>query len=240
MRVFDAITSYNMYEGGKGYHAGYAGQKIHLNEVSDLYRRYSEAAGGARMVPQVIPGYNDRGVRLGVDHYVIPRQSESGERGYFFRLSLEELAFKFMDPELNMFIITSWNEWNEDTAIEPLEPTPLSDLDQSPSGHAYTQGFPYQGFSKRYLEILQSRVAAVSGKVLDGQGRPVSGVEVGAWADGALLTTGRSNREGYYRLSRRRLPPGSYRVGAASQEERIGVEVLPDRTVLGADLAVER
>jgi hypothetical protein len=175
-----------------------------------------------------------------VDHYVIPRQSESGEPGHFFRLSLEELAFEFMDPELNMFIITSWNEWNEDTAVEPLEPTPLSDLDQSPSGRAYTQGFPYQGFSERYLEILQDKVVAVSGKVLDAQGRPVSGVEVGAWADGALLTTGRSNREGYYRLSRRRLPPGSYRIGAVSQAERIVVEVLPESTVLGVDLAVEK
>jgi hypothetical protein len=38
------------------------------------------------------------------------------------------------DPRLHAILITSWNEWNEDTAIEPLSPAPPTADDASRDG----------------------------------------------------------------------------------------------------------
>lgn len=32
-----------------------------------------------------------------------------------------DLALSLLDPKLNMVMITSWNEWHEDTSIEPAQ-----------------------------------------------------------------------------------------------------------------------
>jgi hypothetical protein len=53
--------------------------------------------------------------------------------------------------------VTSWNEWSEDTAIEPAASAPVTSADRSSSGVAYTQGYPYEGYGLRYLEILREK-----------------------------------------------------------------------------------
>jgi glycoprotein endo-alpha-1,2-mannosidase len=88
---------------------------------------------------------------------VIPRQWEPGAaEGSFFAESLERIAKPLVDPDLQMVLITSWNEWNEDTAIEPAAPAPATTRDRD--GEVFTQGYAYEGFGKTYLEILRSRL----------------------------------------------------------------------------------
>jgi glycoprotein endo-alpha-1,2-mannosidase len=125
-RLFDAITAYNMYEGGKGHHAGYGAESGHVAEVAAKYKLYrDELRGKAAFVPNIVPGYNDRGVRLSVNHYAIPRQWAPGDpQGSFFSESFQRLAFPYVDSTINMIMITTFNEWNEDTSIEPLKPSP--------------------------------------------------------------------------------------------------------------------
>jgi hypothetical protein len=52
-------------------------------------------------------------------------------------------------------MVTSWNDWNEDTGIEPIGGTP-TDVDDSPSGSAYTQGYTYGGEGRAALQVLRS------------------------------------------------------------------------------------
>lgn len=112
---FDALTTYNPYDSSKRQHAD---PEVFLKDVRKLYKKYSHYAQmqGKPFIPTVLPGYDDRGVRPKENHYVIPRKV--GDKS-FFKESIKQTAFPFVDPKLKMFTITSWNEWNEGTQIEP-------------------------------------------------------------------------------------------------------------------------
>lgn len=242
VRLFDAITGYNLYENERPEQRGYPAGSSFVEDSLALYGRYREAAGdGVYVVPGVIPGYNDRGVRPGLDHYVIPRQWEAGApEGSTFAGLLDRVGLPLVDPRLNMLLVTTWNEWNEDTAIEPLEPAPATARDASRGGADYTQGYPYAGHGTAYLEVLRDRFVAVAGRVTAANGAPRRGVVVAASRDGRELARGVSDSDGYYRISRLRLPPGPCAValpGAPAAGART-VEVRAGETALGVDFAL--
>ncbi len=160
IKLFDAITAYNMYETDNLNHKGYAQNSSYLNDVSRIYKQYKEIAdtNGIYFVPNIIPGYNDRGTRPKEEHYVIPRKfSEQTEEGSFFEKCIEISGIPFMDEKLKMLMITSWNEWNEDTSIEPLEKTPPTNKDNSNTASFFTEGYDYEGYAFKYLEIIKEK-----------------------------------------------------------------------------------
>ena len=61
IRLFDAITAYNLYVGSER-HRGYGSASHFVDDSVKLYRRYRNVAG-IPIVPGVIPGFNDRAVR---------------------------------------------------------------------------------------------------------------------------------------------------------------------------------
>jgi hypothetical protein len=233
IRLFDAVTAYNLYEGGKPHHAGYGPRSAHLEEVAAKYRLYrDELPPGVALVPSVMPGYNDRGVRPQVDHYVIPRQwTAEGPPGSYFRRYLQKIGLGLADPRLNLFMVTSFNEWNEDTQIEPVAPAPPTSRDQSGDGKGYTQGYSYYGYGTAYLETLRDVVCAVAGRVA-GPGGPAAGVEVAAWRQGREVARDRTDAAGWFTLSRLHLPPGDCRVGLAAGGPRQEVTVGPEACAL--------
>ncbi len=157
--LFDAITAYNLYDSTRRSHVGYGATSTLLRDARALHRRYARAAQGKPVIPLAMPGYNDRGTRLEADHYAIPREwSEGAGEGSFFAEWLEGFTLRFVDPAVPMLLITSWNEWNEDTAIEPLAPAPATTLDVSAAGTVYTQGYRYAGYGARYLEVLGEKL----------------------------------------------------------------------------------
>ena len=153
--LFDALTAYNLYDSTRTSQAGYGASSTFVSDARALYERYREAAGDTPLVPLAFPGYNDRGVRLGADHYAIPREWSPGAgEGSFFAEWLERFTLPLLDARLPMMLITSWNEWNEDTAIEPAAESAPTTTDTSPSGTTYTQGYRYEGYGRRCLDIL--------------------------------------------------------------------------------------
>ncbi len=155
-----------------------------------------------------------------------------------FGHALERLAFPFADPNLNMILVTSFNEWNEDTAIEPLKPAPPTRQDSSPSGDLFTQGFAFEGFGTGYLNVVRDQVVAVSGRVTDGADNPVRGIEVSAWRGEENVGRDRTDARGYYTLSRLRMPPGAYQVGVTAHAARETVVVDGRATLTGMDFTV--
>ncbi len=239
IELFDAITAYNMYESRNRDHRGYGAGSSYLQEVAAKYREYRDASTGkTAFVPGIIPGYNDRRVRLRRNHYPIPRRWEKGApEGSFFARVFDRLGLEFADPELKMILITSWNEWNEDTAIEPLKKAPPTIHDQSESGTLLTEGYAYTGFGLTFLEIIRDKVVAVAGRVLDEGGKPVPGVEVESLTGGELVTRASTDSNGYYRFSRGRMGEGEYEVGVVGGEKR-KVKVGKEGAVLGMDFVV--
>ena len=74
---------------------------------------------------------------------------------------LSELALPYANnTQFKMIHITTFNEWHEDTQIEPSVITASPITDTSPTGTQYTQGLVYEGYGTTYLDILRNEIAA--------------------------------------------------------------------------------
>ncbi len=116
LAAFDAVTAYNMHASADEVEGDFTGR------VAAEYEAWRIAANraGTVFIPGVIPGYDDRIVRSG--NLPIPRSPE------LFASQLA-MALPLVDPSAQMLLITSWNEWHEDTGIEPAEPLGITYLD---------------------------------------------------------------------------------------------------------------
>jgi hypothetical protein len=72
-----------------------------------------------------------------------------------------------------MVMVTSWDDWNEDTGIEPIPGTPTH-TDDSPSGDAYTQGYTYGGEGWATVRTLRSDVDLLDASAAHGVHAPNS------------------------------------------------------------------
>jgi len=155
--LFDAIFAYNMYEGSLTQHSGYGLESSFISDIDALYKKYLQALPeSVSFVPYAMPGYNDRGVRLYADHFAIPRElsAASGETS-FFREFINRLVYPYVDARNGLVLITSWNEWSEDTAIEPAADAPFTSKDQSSGGQRLTEGYRYSGYGDSYLNATK-------------------------------------------------------------------------------------
>jgi glycoprotein endo-alpha-1,2-mannosidase len=161
IRNWDAIFGYDVYLG----YAGYSDDSGYLALHSTMYRQYQTVAQqlGVDFIPSVMPGFNDRGVRRTcADNPALARRtSATAAEGSMFTSFLRDLALPYAENgQLKMVHITSFNEWHEDSQVEPSILTTQTALDTSPTGSQYTQGLLYQGYGTTYLDILRSEIAA--------------------------------------------------------------------------------
>ena len=156
LELLDGVTNYDVY--------GSSGGKMYATQekVDNYYQAQAEWRSMAHQVntsfiPASAPGYNDTGVRDG--HEPLSRKlTEDSEFGSLFEAMVNE-AINLTDVETgNLFMVTSWNEWHEDTQIEPVAVAPPTSKDDSNSGKDYTAGLEYEGYGMRYLDILKEAV----------------------------------------------------------------------------------
>ena len=107
-----------------------------------------------------MPGFNDRAIRLDADHYIIPRNFHQDSSFTSTFSHFAEMAEDFIDTVLNMIAITSFNEWHEDTQIEPTIFMDSTNMDQSIS-NSYTQGYYYKGYGTTFLEEVKEHFGPV-------------------------------------------------------------------------------
>ncbi len=208
--LFDAITAYSLYIGDPDEpfspsqdFVGYPGDTHIVADEKHLYDEYAWAAGGGvPVVPDVQPGVNTQGVRSIVDEPAEPRQWLRGESsGSTIQHFLDQIAAPVIEPSLPMVFVTSWNEWNEDTAVQPVGGTPTS-RDDSPTGTGYTQGYTYGGEGNSALVAIRNFVGVAWGEVSSATGRPLGQVEVEALRGGKPVSTTRTDSQGWYVLRR--------------------------------------
>lgn len=158
LQCFDAIYPYNMYV-NKGAnkkkifsHNGLTGNDWLDFVENKSWNKYKETIKDVdvQFFPSVLPGYNDRAVRHEADHYVIPRKE-----GLFFEQSLMS-AQKYIQD--GVVLITSFNEWYEDTQIEPIGPLEQWGEMTTESNKKFdlTCNCQYENYGFKYLNILLS------------------------------------------------------------------------------------
>ena len=154
--LLDGITNYDVY-GSMGAN-GYATQtSVDAYYAAQAGWKAIAHSAGVAFVPAVTPGFNDRGVREG--HTPLSRKLASDQAfGSLFSAMIRG-AKEHADVAVGrMIMVTSWNEWHEDTQIEPVRLAPATSLDDSETGSRYTSGLAYEGYGERYLQILSDVV----------------------------------------------------------------------------------
>ncbi len=153
IRAFDALFAYNPYDASRKEHGGTKGHERFLDDAGKLFRSYGAVAANAGIpfFPMALSGYNDRAHRLGEDHFVVPRELPDGSS--FLSKSISRWVLPFFPafgPRL--FTLTSWNEWNEGTQVEPE----VEISEPSSGGAAYTQNETYRGRGRKALSELRT------------------------------------------------------------------------------------
>jgi glycoprotein endo-alpha-1,2-mannosidase len=118
IQAFDAVTAYNMHTSVPDIADNFS-QKVQAE-----FTTWKATAGslGVAFVPDALPGFDDTLVRPEANHPPIPRSVDLFENQL-------DIALSLLDPQIKMFTITSWNEWHEDTSIEPAQEFGLEYLD---------------------------------------------------------------------------------------------------------------
>ncbi|MEX0322640.1 MAG: glycoside hydrolase family 99-like domain-containing protein [Puniceicoccaceae bacterium] len=156
-KQFDAVTAYDIY--GQSI-KGFGGTHAAIDYLSGNYEEAKAVANsvGTAFMPAIAPGYNDTAVRDG--HPGRARyftDVEDSAEGDIFREMIRQVALPNLDPDAaNIMMVTSFNEWYEDSQIEATAGTQKpSTTDDSDSGTHYTGGQKYVDYGYLYLDILR-------------------------------------------------------------------------------------
>lgn len=159
-KQFDAITAYDVY--GQSV-KGFGGTQKAIDYLAGNYRKAKKVANsvGTAFIPAIAPGYNDRAVREGNPGRARKfTDLENSQEGDVFRAMIRQVGLPNLDPTANnMMVITSFNEWYEDSQIEATSgKQPPSSTDDSESGTFFTGGESYVDYEYLYLDILKEEV----------------------------------------------------------------------------------
>jgi glycoprotein endo-alpha-1,2-mannosidase len=155
----DAVTAFDVY--GQAF-SGRATNIASLNRLASIYssvERYAENVG-VDFIPGLAPGYNDTAVRSGnapSPRYLVDAAFGPTTQGSTMSEMLKRVVLPHTDPDINdLILVNSFNEWHEDTQIEPTIVAPSTTTDDTPSGTGYTAGYHYEGYGNLYLDLLRA------------------------------------------------------------------------------------
>lgn len=197
LRLFDAVTGTDLHDASRAEHQGHGASSNLFEDLLETYRRHAEATSGAVPVaPTVIPGFRDS---------ISGQWRVDGEPSGLLGKLLRDFALPMSDRNAPLVFVNSWNDWNNDTAVEPY------------------------GSTAACLRRIREETCAVSGVLLSND-LPGEGIAVHAWRGQRLAATDIADSRGRYTLSRWNLAPGEYWVGT-NREQATRCHVRPEDTV---------
>lgn len=109
----DALTTYNLYEPRELADREFPEYVDYLRRLG-IFRRLGADAFDIPFIPDVMPGFDDSKLP---DRPEQPALEATPER---FKQLIDSQS-DLIDPNLNTIFVTSFNEWYEDTSVEPRE-----------------------------------------------------------------------------------------------------------------------
>jgi hypothetical protein len=153
--LWDSITDFDVYGSAL---QGNGSTTAGVNALTSQFQTALQMAQSVHVgwIPAVSPGFNNRGT--GGTLPAAPRyltDVPGAAEGSLFSAELNQAALPTLDPSANnILMVSTFNEWHEDTAIEPtIVAAPTSNDDSGT--HALTQGYSYTGYGDLYLNQLR-------------------------------------------------------------------------------------
>jgi glycoprotein endo-alpha-1,2-mannosidase len=154
--LWDAITDFDVY--GSTLQAN-GSTMAAVNSLASQFASAKQVAQSVNVgfIPSVSPGFNDTAVRSG--HQAASRyltDFPGAVEGSLFSAELTQAALPNLDPAANkILMVSTFNEWHEDTQIEATIIVSPTSVDSSGLG-TYTQGYAYSGYGSLYLDLLRT------------------------------------------------------------------------------------
>lgn len=143
----NAMTTYDVYgQTSKGRSV------IDESDVADYHKEINNWANSnpsLDVITCVSPGYNDRGVRLQEDHVGLARYLNGWDHGSLFKAHFKHFDAETKPTGTHWIVINSWNEWQEDSIIEPCTGGATTDKPTN-----ITSGNTYEPFGTKYVNIV--------------------------------------------------------------------------------------
>ena len=161
-QYLDAVTAFDVYGQAFG---GRPTNIASLNRLEGIYNTVQKLSNalGADFVPGLAPGYNDTAVRNGnapSPRYLVNAGYGPTTQGSTMSEMLDRVVLPHLDADANdLILVNSFNEWHEDTQIEPTIVAPATNADDTPTGRDFTAGYEYEGYGNLYLDILRQKTA---------------------------------------------------------------------------------
>nr|ASG92531.1 putative structural protein [Picornavirales N_OV_137] len=143
----NAMTTYDVY--------GQTSKGRSVIEEADVAAYHKEINNWANANPSldvitcVSPGYNDRGVRLQEDHVGLARYLKNWDHGSLFKAHFKHFNLETKPTGTHWIVINSWNEWQEDSIIEPVSGGATTDKPTN-----ITSGNTYESYGTKYVNIV--------------------------------------------------------------------------------------
>jgi glycoprotein endo-alpha-1,2-mannosidase len=157
----DAVTAFDIY--GQAF-SGRLTNLASLTRLNSIYTGTQNAVNAmddVDFIPGLTPGYNDTAVRDGnapSPRYLVDAAYGPSTQGSTMREMLDRVVLPHLDADVNdLILVNSFNEWHEDTQIEPTIVAPATNTDDTPTGHDFTANYHYEGYGNLYLDILRDK-----------------------------------------------------------------------------------
>lgn len=156
----DGVTAFDIYGQAFGTRPTDLTRINRLEDIYDVVQRAVDSVG-TDFIPGVTPGYNDTAVRDGnppSPRYLTNSGYGPSTQGSTMREMLDRAVLPHLDDDVNdLILVNSFNEWHEDTQIEPTIAAPATNTDDTLTGRDFTAGYYYEGYGDLYLDILRQK-----------------------------------------------------------------------------------